>query len=284
MESTIINNSIKEVRELFNEIRSNLSREEINGIRKELYKKEKYSLTNKQTNVLKNIGRYLKNFKKYLEKLQKYQDNITYGLDYLFNEEDYYKPTEVKSPFDGNYVLYESRGDKDGKLALYEYFEKVKPHLKDMVDDYKSKGEWKIQITMRIIFISFIDRNKAQVMHTKSDNVEIMNGTDISDAINKLISSFMKRYQEGIEAKMKGSSYIFERIDLLEYHLHKISLNRGSSYIDSPIWIKNKGVTINPKNTKDNNCFQYAITAALNYQNISHHSERISKIKPFINN
>ena len=121
---------------------------------------------------------------------------------------------------------------------------------------------------MRIIFTSFIDKNETQVMHTKSDNVEIMNGTDTSDAINKLIHSFMKRYQEGLETKMKGSSYIFERIDLLEYHLHKISLNRGSSYIDSPIWIQSKGVTINTKNTKDNNCFQYAITAALNYQNM----------------
>ena len=130
----------------------------------------------------------------------------------------------------------------------------------------------------------FFYRNKTQVMHTKSDNVEIMNGTDTSDAINKLISSFMKRYQEGLESKMKGSRYIFERTDLLEYHLHKISLNRGSSYIDSPIWIKNKGVTINPKNTNNNNCFQYAITAALNYQNIGHHSERISRLKPFINN
>ena len=192
--------------------------------------------------------------------------------------------TEVKSAFDGNYVLYESRRDKDAKLALYEYFDKIKPHLKDMRYYYKSKGEWKIQITMRAIFIYLIDRNKTQVVHTKSDNVEIMNGADTSDAIDKLISSFMKRYQEGLETKMKGSSYIFERIDLLEYHLHKISLNRGSSYIDSPIWIKNKGVTINPKNTKDNNCFQYVITAALNYQNIGHHLERISKIKPFLNN
>ena len=87
---------------------------------------------------------------------------------------------------------------------------------------------------MRIIFIYFIDRNKTQLMYTKSDNVEIMNGTDTSDAINNLINSFMKRYQEGLETKMKGSSYIFERIDLLEYHLYKISLNRGSSYIDSP--------------------------------------------------
>ena len=46
----------------------------------------------------------------------------------------------------------------------------------------------------------------------------------------------------------------------------------------------NKRVKINTKNTKDNNCFQYAITAALNYQNIGHHPERISKITPFINN
>ena len=115
---------------------------------------------------------------------------------------------------------------------------------------------------MRIIFISFIDKSETQVMHTKSDSVEIMNDIDTSDAINKLINSFIKRYQEGLETKMKGSSYIFEHIDLLEYHLHKISLNRGSSNIKYPEWLHNKGVIINTKNTKNNNCFQYAITAA----------------------
>ena len=134
------------------------------------------------------------------------------------------------------------------------------------------------------LFFFFLDKNETQVIHTKSDNVEIMNGTDTSDAINKLINSFMKRYQEGLETKMKRSSYIFERIDLLEYHLHKTSLNRGSSYTESPEWLHNKGVTINPQNTKDNNCFQYAITALLNHQNINHNPERISKLKPFINN
>ena len=40
MESTTINNQIKEIRELFNEIRSNLSCEEINRIREKLYRKE----------------------------------------------------------------------------------------------------------------------------------------------------------------------------------------------------------------------------------------------------
>ena len=97
------------------EIRSNLSREEINRIREELYwkkvlydfSKEKDDLTGNEKIVFNNIGKYLKKLNNDLKKLQKYQDNITYGLDYLFNEEDYYKPTEVKSTFDGNYILYE---------------------------------------------------------------------------------------------------------------------------------------------------------------------------------
>ena len=113
MESTTINNVIKEVRDLFNELRSNLSREEINIIRTELYKKEdvynflkeKDGLTDKEKIVLTNIGNYHKKLNNDLKKLQKYQDNITYSLDYLLNEEDYYKPTEVKSAFDGSYML-----------------------------------------------------------------------------------------------------------------------------------------------------------------------------------
>ena len=234
--------------------------------------------------MLKNIERYLKNLKKDLKKLQKY--GITYGLDYLFNEldeGDYYEPREVKSAFDGSYMLYESSGDKDFKLAIYEHFDIIRPYLRDMIDNHKARGEWKMQLTMQIILVSFMDANETGVMHAKSDNIEIMSGNKTSDAINELFNSFSKRYQEGLETKMKGSSFVFERINLLEYHLHKISLNRGSSYISSPEWIKNKGVTINPKNIKDKNCFQYAITATLNYQNIDQIPERISKLKPFIN-
>ena len=236
-------NTIKEVREFFNVIRGSLSRKETKRIIKELYKKEAVynflkekeqegSLTNKRKNVLKNIGRYLKKLNSDLKNLQKYQDNITCGLDYLFNEvneEDYYEPKEIKSAFDGNYMLYEIRGDNDNMLAIYEYFDKIKAYLKDMIDGYKSKGEWKIQLVMRVIFVSFIDKNETQVMHTKSDKVKIMNGIDTSNAINELINSFTKRYRKGLETKMKESSYIFERVDLLEYNLHKISLNRGSS-------------------------------------------------------
>ena len=118
-------------------------------------------------------------------------------------------------------------------------------------------------------------------MYTKSDNIEIVNGTETSDAINELFKSFFRRYLEGIETKMKGSSFIFERVDLLHYHFHKISLNRAGSYIDSPEWLKAKRATINPKNI-DNECFKYAITVALNHEKIGTNLQRITKIKPFI--
>ena len=68
------------------------------------------------------------------------------------------------------------------------------------------------------------------------------------------------------------------------YHkCHKINPNRGGSYIDSPDWIKNKKATINPINKNDNKCFQYAITVALNHEEIGKHSGKITNIKPFLN-
>ena len=68
----------------------------------------------------------------------------------------------------------------------------------------------------------------------------------------------------------------------LYYNCHKVNFRRGASYIDSPDWIKKKKATINPKNTYDK-CFQYAVTVALNYEEIESHPGRVSIIKPFIN-
>ena len=139
--------------------------------------------------------------------MQKNQYSITYGLEKLNNEQDdldYYMPKEVKSAFDGGYVLYESNGDKDAKLSIDGYFNIIKPYLKDMIDDHKTKGEWKIQLSMRIIFVSFTDANETREMHTKSDNITIMRGVETEDIINELFNTFRKRYQEGLEKKNEG--------------------------------------------------------------------------------
>ena len=134
---------------------------------------------------------------------------------------------------------------------------------------------------MSINFISSKDSDETRNIHTKSNNIEIMMGSQTNDIIEELFESLLQRYQEGLEESMKGSEFIFDSVNLLHYHLQKTSLKRtGSSYIDSPKWLKNKKARINPKNS-DNNCFQYALTVALNYESIKKDPQRISKIKPF---
>ena len=112
---------------------------------------------------------------------------------------------------------------------------------------------------MSINFISSKDSDETRNMHTKSNSIEIMMGSETDYIIEELFESLLQKYQEGLEEKMRGSKFVFDSVDLLHYNLHKISLNRGGSYIDSPKWLKNKKETINPENN-DDKCFQYALT------------------------
>ena len=155
-----------------------------------------------------------------------------------------------------------------------------KIHSGNAITEHKTQGEWNIHLTMAVNFISSKDSDETCTMHAKSDNVEIMMG-ETNEIIEKLFKSFLQRYQEGLEESMRGSEFIFDSVDALHYDLNKISLSRRGSDIDSPEWLKNKKATINPKNNKDK-CFQYALNVALNYEQIKKDPQRISKIKPFI--
>ena len=213
-------------------------------------------------------------------------------------DEDYYKPIITKGAFNGNYIQYESNGDKRKNLSIKKYLNMIRPYLSDIINDHKTYGkwkiqpgdkvrarktqsEWKIQLTMANNFISSKDSEETRTMHTKSNNVEIMMGSETDEIIEEPFKSFLQKYQEGLEESMRGSEFIFDSVDSLYYNLNKISLSRGGSYIDSPKWQKRKKETINPKNN-DGKCFQYALTVALNYEQIKKDHPRISKTKPFI--
>ena len=67
-----------------------------------------------------------------------------------------------------------------------------------------------------------------------------MVGSETDEFIEERFESLLQRYQEGLEESMKGSELNFYSVNLLHYHLQKTSLERaGSSYIDSPEWLKN---------------------------------------------
>ena len=195
-------------------------------------------------------------------------------------DKDHYKSILVKSGYNNNYVQYESKGDKI--LTLKEYLALIKKYLRKLINYYKNKGEWKVQLIAEISFISLKPgSDETCIMNTRSDNEEFKNGDDTDEIIKGLFESFLQKYEENLREKRKGSDFEFDGVNFLYYDFNKISINRGGSYIDSPKWLKDKESTINPKNN-DHKCFQYAVTVALNLDKIKKDPQRISKIKPFI--
>ena len=72
-------------------------------------------------------------------------------------------------------------------------------HSGNTITEYKTQGEWKIHLTMAINLISSKDSDETRTMHTKSNNVEIMMGSETDEIIKELFKSILQRYQERLE-------------------------------------------------------------------------------------
>ena len=120
----------------------------------------------------------------------------------------------------------------------------VKPYLSDIINDHKTHGleryhsgdktwiektpsESKIQLTMAITFISCKDSDETLTMHTKSNNVGIMMGSETDEIIEELFEFLLQLYQKYLEESMRGSKFVYDSVDSLYYNLNKIILSRG---------------------------------------------------------
>ena len=208
-------------------------------------------------------------------------DDFIENIRDLFSILDY-EPVLIKSGFDNNYLEYMSNGNNS--LSFNEYLELIKPYLYDLINVYKAKGEWKLQLSAEISFVlQKPGSDEIRIMYTRSTPEEIIIGCETEEVAENLIMQLLQKYQDNLQNKIKGSDFIFNGINYLYYDLNRITISKGGNYIESPKWLKDKKCTINQKST-DNKCFQYATTLALNFNNIDKHHQRISKIKPFIDN
>ena len=117
-------------------------------------------------------------------------------------------------------------------------------------------------------------------MYSKFDKIEIMIGANTNEIMRNLFNSLLRRYQGGLQEFMRGSEFMFDYVESLNYIFHKVDLKRSGSYIETPEWLKRKGATINCQND-DDKFFQYAITIAIHYDEIEKHDQSVNKVKPF---
>ena len=139
------------------------------------------------------------------------------------------------------------------------------------------RAEWKIQLVMQNSF--FLDKDPRTIC-SASKPVEIFMGSDTENAIDTLFNTILDRIQQAIEtSNERGSRYTHESVALLYYYFQKIDIRRGESYIMPPNWIASKNATINLKNQKDNECFEWSIIGGLNYNKIN--EKELKKIEKF---
>ena len=81
-----------------------------------------------------------------------------------------------------------------------------------MIDNHKIQGKLKIQLTMANNFISPKDSDETRTIHTKSNNIEIMMGSETDEIIDELFKSLLQRYQKRLEESMKGSEFVFDSV------------------------------------------------------------------------
>ena len=166
-----------------------------------------------------------------------------------------------------NYIKNESNGGRSKTLSVEEYLNKIRPYLKDLINNLKTSYTLEIQLTTGNNFISSIANNEEPVMDSKSDNIEIIINGEADEVIRELFDLLKTRYKKNLKS-MKGSDFLFDYVHFRYYKCHNIKPNCSGLYKDSPNWIKNVNATINPIKKKDNKCFQYAVTIPLNHEEV----------------
>ena len=108
-------NIIKNIRNLFRPKNKELNYTAITNIRN-LFRQKK------EINVIKDgILRYIKNLFEHEEE-----------------EENSYKPVKVSTFWRNNYIAYESNDDSNKTLSVEEYLNKIRPYLKDIINNLKN--------------------------------------------------------------------------------------------------------------------------------------------------
>ena len=173
-----------------------------------------YNIENK--NELENSNEYLNELDKKNIKLNEYNNNNN-NNDFIENVRDLfnivnYEPILIKTGFNNNYLEYRSGGNDS--LSFEEYLNLIKPYLNDLINDKKDKGEWKLQLSAEISFVSQKpDSDEKRVMYTKSICEEFMIGSETEEITEKLIMSLLQRYQDNLNEKMRGSDFIFNGVN-----------------------------------------------------------------------
>ena len=146
------------------------------------------------------------------------------------------------------------------KTDIDNYFDQTKSHIKTLVED-QLKEMWSAKIIM-ILWVRW--KNPVKLAITL--DLEDVEGVHIKTQVEN--------------PRMPESGFTLDQIMHLHINFDRLTLTRGSSYMKLPEWIARKKAVINPKN-EDEQCFKWAVIAALHHEEIKKDHQRISRVQHY---
>ena len=99
--------------------------------------------------------------------------------------------------------------------------------------------------------------------------------------INEIVNEMIAHIKEQIEnPALLNSRFVFDEVLFTNVDFHQFNLTRGTSYIPLRDWLCRKKAIINPHN-EDQECFKWAVIAAMKWEEINNNPERITKLRRF---
>ena len=84
-----------------------------------------------------------------------------------------------------------------------------------------------MQLIAEVNFISLKPGSDLNACYyTRSDNEEFMNGDDTNEIIKLLFESFLQRFEENLQEKIRGSDFEFDGINFFYYNFNKTNIYR----------------------------------------------------------
>ena len=155
------------------------------------------------------------------------------------------------------------------------YFARTRKFLIDLLNKETTNRAVRSQATIWIRFT----RDDVEIVNLafNSRMMTVYNLNDKNETVNAMLEHMAQQVEN---PALRNSKFVFDRILHMDIDFHRLNLARGSSYIPLPDWLMKKKAIINPRNS-DMECFNWAIIAAMKWEEVGNNPERISKLKRY---
>ena len=182
-------------------------------------------------------------------------------------------PKQLDGAFGGAYRHYRIDGIK--RMDDDTFFTRNRKFLIDLLSRETINRAVRSQATT---WISFVKDEVEQVeLAFNSRMLAVYNLSDMDEIVSAMTEHIKKQIKN---PALRDSKFVFDWIIHMDIDFHRLNLTRGSSYIPLPDWLAKKKAIINPKNS-DLECFKWAVTAAMRWEEIDRDHQRIRKFRRY---